>query len=690
MTETRTVEILRRVEADSATDGELLAQFLRHDESAFTLIVRRHGPAVLDVCRRFTMQDQDAEDAFQAVFLLLAQKALSIRLPHSLGCWLYGAAVRISRRTQRSATRRRTHEVQVVNVPEPLMWPEERNPDLIQVVYEELAELPAHYREAILLCDLHGLSRADAARSLGIPEGTVSSRLAGGRKKLAARLARRGVVLSTTTIPTVLGSDFALASVPDVLESKTCALVAGWRAGATVPISVLRLTQGGVFMRGMLLFGMTCLALTAGAIYAAQQVDPPKPEASQPKTERPGAKEEAGAAVEKLKAEDKDVRLGAPQLRRAFDVGLSNAQDAVWSPDGSQLAVTGTFDKQGGVEVFSMTEDGKPKPTYRSFPRDPGEGLVGFTRDSKRVITELREYELISGFHKITFWEPSKEDAVFLRSTATVQLQPERTHFYAFALDGNSYRTVVSEERSIRTKIDAEPDNPMGLEAIWEREKIVKLQVREVSAKSGKTIRTLHTVEGEFDSFGLSGDGNWLAVGQADGVAVHGIPSGKKVFTPLKPSPINEPGNPRPRPATPMAFPATGKEPSRDLSVQISPYGNVILATRSSEQPNLISGLTGKLLPPLEDSESVMLFERQTCFSGDGRLLAVTGAKRTGNELFLRVWNTHTGKLLKSWPTKRVTIAFHPTKPILAILEPIDHDTRLGLWDFSAEASEEK
>src|SRR6185312_5441336 len=146
--------------------------------------------------------------------------------------------------------------------------------------------------------------------------------------------------------------------------------------------------------------------------------------------------------------ETKDVRIGAPQLQRAFDVGLSNVQDAVWSPDGSQLAFRGSLDKQGAVYVFSMTEDGKPKPAYRSFPRDPGEDLVGFTPDSKRVITELREYELISGFHRLTFWEPAKDYPNFMRSSSTVNLQPERTYSYAFAPDGNSYRTVVREVRT--------------------------------------------------------------------------------------------------------------------------------------------------------------------------------------------------------------------------------------------------
>lgn len=692
MTETRTVEILRRLESDTATDGELLKQFLRHDEAAFARILRRHGPAVLDVCRRLTRQEQDAEDAFQAVFLLLAQKALAIRSPHSLKYWLYGAAVRVSRRARRSVIRRRAHEVQVVDLPESLEWPQERSPDLVQVLHEELAELPSMYREAIATCDLHGLSRSDAARALGIPEGTLSSRLAGGRKKLAARLARRGVVLSAAAIPTALSREFAFATLPDSLEAKTCALVAGWRTGAALPIAVLRLTHGGFVMRRMLLLGMTCLALTtAGVIYAAQQADPPAQEAVPPKADHAAKAEEPRPAAGEPKKEEKAALLGAPELRRAFDVDLKDIEGAFWSPDGSQLAVTGNLDKQAGVEVFSMNEGGKPEPQHRSFALEPRERLVGFTPNNKRVITELREYELVSGFHKLTAWEPSTDDLVFLKPVGSVNLQPERTHGYAFALDGKTYHTVLSEERTIRKKIEPAPG---PLPAEYERVVIAKLTVREVNADTGKSIRTRLSVQGEFDSFQLSRDGNWLAVGQADGVTLHDISSGKKTFTPLK-SKAKDKRNP-PRPATDDEFarpaPVANSDFPEEVFVEVAPNGSTILATRTSEGPIMIDGKTGKVLPPLEDTEFVVVFQERGAFSSDGRLIAAVGGYRSRQNSgpFLKVWDTRTGKLLKSWSTKGVTVAFHPTKPILAILEPNEKKTRLGVWDFTADVAEEK
>src|ERR1700749_4981243 len=107
------------------SDGQLLERFLNaRDEEAFEALVRRHGPLVLGVCRRIASHTQDAEDAFQAVFLILATKAAAIRSPHLLGNWLYGVAVRVARKARRGAARRRAREVQAVNVPEPFARPE--------------------------------------------------------------------------------------------------------------------------------------------------------------------------------------------------------------------------------------------------------------------------------------------------------------------------------------------------------------------------------------------------------------------------------------------------------------------------------------------------------------------------------------------------------------------------------------
>ena len=197
-------ELLRRLDQAGPSDRELVARFVaQHDHGAFEELVRRHGPVVFGVCRRVTGHSQDAEDAFQAVFLVLARKARRIGNPDLLGNWLYGVAVRVARKARRSAARRLAREVQVTTMPEPPdirgLTPPGSPSDFEPILDEELAALPAWYRDAILLCDVRGVSREEAAMLLGVPEGTLSSRLANGRKKLAARLTRRGIALSTAT-----------------------------------------------------------------------------------------------------------------------------------------------------------------------------------------------------------------------------------------------------------------------------------------------------------------------------------------------------------------------------------------------------------------------------------------------------------------------------------------------------------
>jgi RNA polymerase sigma factor (sigma-70 family) len=193
-----------------ATDRDLLARFAAGgDAAAFTELVMRHGPMVLGVCRRVLRHEQDAEDAFQAVFLVLAQKARSLHLSGTAAPWLYEVATRTALRARTTITRRRARETQVEELPQPTVEPPEPR-DWQVLLDEELARLPEKYRAVVVLCELEGRSRKEAARLLGVPEGTVSSRLAAARKLLARRLARRGVtpagvlLVEAVTVPPAL------------------------------------------------------------------------------------------------------------------------------------------------------------------------------------------------------------------------------------------------------------------------------------------------------------------------------------------------------------------------------------------------------------------------------------------------------------------------------------------------------
>jgi RNA polymerase sigma factor (sigma-70 family) len=168
------------------TDGQLVQRYLDDgDGAAFAALVRRHGPMVLGVCRRVLRHEQDAEDAFQATFLVLARKAASVVPAEAVGHWLYGVAYRAAQKAREAAARRRARErLARPRQPEECPVPDERREDLDR----EIARLPDVYRAAVVLCHLQGLSRKEAARRLGCPEGTLSSRLAKARRLLAGRL----------------------------------------------------------------------------------------------------------------------------------------------------------------------------------------------------------------------------------------------------------------------------------------------------------------------------------------------------------------------------------------------------------------------------------------------------------------------------------------------------------------------
>lgn len=240
----------RLCEGAERTDGQLLADFVeRQDEIVFAALVKRHGPMVWGVCRRVLGNHHDVEDAFQATFLVLVRKAASIAPRDNVGNWLYGVAHQTALQARRTAARRRTREKQVTQMPEPVAMEESLGRDLHPLLDQELSRLPATYRTVIVLCDLEGTIRKEAARQLGLPEGTVGSRLARGRAMLAKRLARHGLVVTGGTLAMLLAPNVTSASVPtSVVTSTTRAatLVAAGQAvtmGAISP-TVAALTEG--------------------------------------------------------------------------------------------------------------------------------------------------------------------------------------------------------------------------------------------------------------------------------------------------------------------------------------------------------------------------------------------------------------------------------------------------------------
>jgi RNA polymerase sigma factor (sigma-70 family) len=216
------------------SDGQLLERFLaRGDAAALEALVRRHGPMVLGVCRRVLRDPHDAEDAFQATFLVLARRAASIWPREKVGNWLYGVAYQTARKARAVRARRRVREVPASGAPEPEAASDVPRSDLAELLDHELSRLPDKYRTALVLCELEGKTHADAAERLGWPVGTLSGRLSRARALLARRLARRGVLLAGGPLAVLLAHSEGAASagLPAPLLSSTVRAAGLFAAG---------------------------------------------------------------------------------------------------------------------------------------------------------------------------------------------------------------------------------------------------------------------------------------------------------------------------------------------------------------------------------------------------------------------------------------------------------------------------
>jgi RNA polymerase sigma factor (sigma-70 family) len=247
----RVIQHLRRIllpGEGGKTDATLLACFIEgRDEAAFAALVQRYSRVVWNVCRRL-LNEHDAEDAFQATFLVLYSKAASIRQREMLASWLHRVAHHTALHARRAAARRRVREKQVVQMPEPCVAESDISSDLRPVLDEELSRLPESNRIVIVLCDLAGKTRQEVARQLGCPEGTVASRLARARGMLAKRLTQRGVALSAGALPMVLARQAVSASVPMSLIPCTIKaaglFAAGMAATGATSAKVVVLAEG--------------------------------------------------------------------------------------------------------------------------------------------------------------------------------------------------------------------------------------------------------------------------------------------------------------------------------------------------------------------------------------------------------------------------------------------------------------
>jgi RNA polymerase sigma factor (sigma-70 family) len=221
------------------TDHALLDRFVRDaDGEAFAELVRRHGPMVRATCARLLGPTPDADDAFQAAFLVLVRRAGSVSRRDLLGPWLHTVALRAARKALALRQRRHSRERPVTHMPEPTLEPTEPR-DWLPLLDDAVQALPEKYRLPLVLCELQGVSRAEAAERLALAEGTLSSRLARGRDLLRRRLVRRGVSVSAVALAAGLASQASASVAPGLVASTTQAVLSGQ---LSAPVAAI--TQG--------------------------------------------------------------------------------------------------------------------------------------------------------------------------------------------------------------------------------------------------------------------------------------------------------------------------------------------------------------------------------------------------------------------------------------------------------------
>ncbi len=386
--------------AREASDTELLRRYAaKGDQAAFTALVQRHGPLVWGVCRRVLHHEQDAEDSFQAAFLVLARNAASIRKRAAVASWLYGVAYRIATRAKVTAARRRARECPLERTA-PCPVTEAALREVQAILDEEVRRLPEKYRAPFVLCCLEGKSKAEAARELGWKDGTLSARLAFARERLRARRARRGVSLSAALTAAALAQGATLAAVPAALLDSTLNAIASFGGGgatSAVPARVLALARGPlvVFAAVRLQLVALLVPLTVAAGLAVSPsgdrggAQPPRAAAPTPAGPRPAGRTDLhgdplpATALARLGT----LRQRAPDAHIA--VSADGKEVVAVSPD---LTVR-RFDAQTGVLL-----------TVRRLPGGPAYRLWLSPRGTLLLLSRFREPE----GYRLELWDVAR------------------------------------------------------------------------------------------------------------------------------------------------------------------------------------------------------------------------------------------------------------------------------------------
>jgi DNA-directed RNA polymerase specialized sigma24 family protein/Tol biopolymer transport system component len=385
--------------ATGLTDGQLLERFVacrgEDAEMAFVALVDRHGPMVLRACRSVLRDPDDADDAFQATFLILATRAHSILRGDSVGSWLFGVALRVASDARFVAARRRMHEQRAAGLRGESVCDGDA-PDWGPVVHDEIGRLPERFRSAVVLCYLEGLTCEQTAHQLGWPVGTVKSRLARGRDRLRHRLIRRGLSPGIALGP-LLASESARAALPATQSHATAQLALRHAAGsgAAVPVGVDTLVKGALKAMRLSNLRIAAFALLAIGAMVVGVWELSGPASGAPPREGPEPEAARGKDLGRIYV---TAERGVRSLPNYSLITLdpnngdeTRVLDGCWvrprvSPDGRTVAFWGEEDLWSG----SLADGGEPKRILDVAAGEAG-GPPVWSADGRQIVVSLAQ-----------------------------------------------------------------------------------------------------------------------------------------------------------------------------------------------------------------------------------------------------------------------------------------------------------
>jgi RNA polymerase sigma factor (sigma-70 family) len=616
------------------SDRQLLESFAGHrDEAAFAALVERHGALVWGVCRRVLGHDQDAEDAFQATFLVLARKAGSVRWRREIANWLYAVAVRVAHRARSRAQKQRCLESEAVAVAKANEVPDSGSFELIEMVDEEVSRLPEKYRKPVVLCCLEGKTYAEASRLLGWPEGTTSARLSRARGLLRRRLTRRGLALSGAAAAILTGTGSAGAAVPAGLAETTeraAPLFAAHQAisGPAVTLAegmleAMFLTRLKITMVVLLTLGVLGAGLGLRAQPGGSQAEDPTAIGSQDEKPEKDRKVEDESKTKPKRPERADIVQPA-MMPLAHGKGAVTA--VAFSPDGKTVATACAnktvrlWDLSTGRESKKMTYE---PPYFNNGRIDPTPTGVAFTADGKGLVCLCAEGMMYS-------WDTNTERLVW--KTNLAGSSQGRKNMMAVFPDGSRLVTGFSFNSS---------RGPASGRYAFDM-------------RTGKSLKGFsgggaspfgHTIRG----LAVSPDGKLIASAGKEGVIYLWEIATAKEFRRLKGAACN--------------------------GVVFAPKGDAV-AVAEDEGLRVFDIETGKERFHRDSKEVV----RAVAYSPDGKTLATVGDDRV-----VRLWDAATGKEQRQFGDvqgKLAAIAFAPDGKRLAT---VGADGTALVWDLAKE-----